>query len=142
VPAAPWAGSDQSHFTEQVHDRTNRTRRSGTPPRSPSPSRSGGRDDANRIIAISEPLARTVGWDRGDIVGRRVVALIPPALREAHVAGFSRHLTTGQAHVLGVQLTLPVLRKDGSEVPAPSSWSGLRRSAAPVYLAWIEPIAP
>jgi PAS domain S-box-containing protein len=144
VPAAPWAGSDQSHFTEQVHDRDE--------PDAPlwdaslvTASDRGvvAADDANRIIAISESLASTVGWDRADIVGRRVVALIPPSMREAHVAGFSRHLTTGEAHLLGVPLTLPVLRKDGSELTctflierAPSS------GGRPVYLAWIEPVAP
>jgi len=38
-----------------------------------------------------------------------VVTTIPPRLREAHVAGFSAHLSTGQAHVLGVALRLPAL---------------------------------
>ena len=85
--------------------------------------------------------ADAVGWDVDDLVGRRVVTLIPPQLREAHVAGFTRHLTTGAAHVLDVALTLPVLRADGSELQAtflvqraPTS----RGSA--VYLAWIEPL--
>jgi PAS domain S-box-containing protein len=49
-----------------------------------------------------------------DLVGRRIVALVPPELREAHVAGFSRHLTTGEARVLGVPVQLPALRADGS----------------------------
>lgn len=142
VPASPWGGTDQSQFVEQVHDRA-------TPdaPRwdadSVMESERGvvAADDANRIIAISAPLARTVGWEPAELVGRRVVALIPPALREAHVAGFSRHLTTGQAHVLDVPLTLPVLHRDGREIDcsflverAPS------HGGRPVYLAWIEPL--
>lgn len=142
VPPAPWAGTDQSQFTEQVHDRAH--------PEAPqwdatlvtdSGRRVVAADDANRIIAISAPLARTVGWAPEDIVGRRVVALIPPALREAHVAGFSRHLTTGQANVLGVPLTLPVLHRDGHEIAcrflverAPVG------GGRPVYLAWIDPV--
>ena len=62
-------------------------------------------------------------------------------LPEAHVAGFSRHLTTGEAHVLGVPLTLPVLCRDGSErlcrflVESPATTSGRR-----IYLAWIDPL--
>jgi PAS domain S-box-containing protein len=97
-------------------------------------------DDANRIIAVSRPLARMLGWRVEDLVGRRVVTIIPPRLREAHVAGFSTHLSTGQAHVLGVPLRLPALHADGREldcdylveaVPAGSGRS--------VYLAWIEP---
>jgi hypothetical protein len=74
-------------------------------------------------------------------VGRRVVALIPPELREAHVAGFSRHLTTGETNVLGVPLELPVLRRDGTQIRCSflieRAEVGTRR---PVYLAWIEPV--
>jgi PAS domain S-box-containing protein len=98
-------------------------------------------DDANRIIAISDPLARLLGWEAEQIVGRRVVALIPPELREAHVAAFSRHLTTGEAHVLGVPLELPVLRKDGTQVLC--SFLVERAevgTSRPVYVAWIEPL--
>jgi PAS domain S-box-containing protein len=100
-------------------------------------------DDANRIVAVSGPLARLLGWRPEDLVGRRVVTIVPPALREAHVAGFSRHLTTGEAHVLGVPLDLPVLRRDGSEVlcrfmveRAPVN------QGRSVYMAWIEPLEP
>jgi PAS domain S-box-containing protein len=98
-------------------------------------------DEANRIVAISRPLADLLGWDPAELTGRRVVAVIPPALREAHVAGFSRHLTTGEAHVLGVALVLPVLCKDGSEVRCRFL---VERAATahdrPIYLAWISPV--
>lgn len=70
-------------------------------------------DDSNRIVAISDAMADLVGWAPTDLAGRRIVTLIPHALREAHVAGFSRHLTTGKAHLLGLTLTLPVLHADG-----------------------------
>jgi len=142
VPAAPWAGADQEHFTELVHDRA--------VPHLPdwdttlvTESDRGvvAADDANRIVAISAPLARATGWDPAELVGRRVVVLIPPALREAHVAGFTRHLSTGQAHVLGVALELPVLRRDGSEVLCHFLVERADVSnGRPVYLAWISPI--
>ena len=98
-------------------------------------------DDGNRIVAVSRPFAELVGRSVDDLVGRRVVTVIPPHLREAHVAGFSRHLSTGQAHALGVPLELPVLRADGSEVlchflveRAPAS------GGRAVYVAWIDPL--
>ena len=142
VPASPWLGADQARFVDEIHDRV-------VPDASAwdatevtaSPRGVVAADDANRIIAISDSLARAVGWTREDLVGRRVVALIPPALREAHVAGFSRHLTTGEAHVLGVELELPVLHKDGTEIACTflieRTYAG---SGRPIYLAWIEPI--
>ena len=73
-------------------------------------------DDNNRVVALSAPAAQMLGWDVEDLTGRRVVTIIPERLREAHVAGFTRHLTTGESHVLGVPLELPVLRKDGTEL--------------------------
>ena len=98
-------------------------------------------DDGNRIVAVSRPFAALVGWSVEDLVGRRVVTVIPPHLREAHVAGFSRHLSTGQAHALGVPLELPVLRSDGSVVlchflveRAPAN------DGRAVYVAWIDPL--
>lgn len=96
-------------------------------------------DDANRIIAISRSLAELLEWDHDQLVGRRVVALIPPRLREAHVAGFSRHLSTGDAHVLGVPLSLPVLCADGSEIDRDFTIEQMSSdSGRSVHLAWFD----
>lgn len=74
-------------------------------------------------------------------VGCRVLTIVPPSLREAHVAGFSRHLSTGEARILGVPVTLPVLHKDGSEAHcrllverAPTG------SGRALYIASLEPL--
>jgi PAS domain S-box-containing protein len=99
-------------------------------------------DDANNIVAISRSLADALGWEVDELVGRRVVTLIPPELREAHVAGFSRHLNTGQAHALGMPLELPVLRRDHTRVMC--SFMVEQAPTNPgrsVYVAWIEPLA-
>jgi PAS domain S-box-containing protein len=99
-------------------------------------------DDANRILAISRPLADTLGWRPEDLVGRRIIAIVPPRFREAHVAGFTRHLTTGEAHALGVPLELPVLRADGSEVDCVFFIEAHRSAGGrAVYVAWITPHA-
>ncbi|HEY0134205.1 MAG TPA: ATP-binding protein [Nannocystis sp.] len=143
VSPSRWAGTGQERFTVDVHDRSG--------PAVPdwdaavvvgSQRGAVAADDANRIIAVSRPLADALGWDVDELVGRRVVALIPPELREAHVAGFTRHLTTGEAHVLGVPLRLPVLRADGTRLEcdflieqAPAT------TGRAVYIAWIDPIA-
>lgn len=98
-------------------------------------------DDNNRLIAVSVPAARLLGWDAADLTGRRVVTIVPPGLREAHVAGFTRHLTTGETHVLGIALQLPVLRADGTEVMCRFL---IERATAPagraVYVAWLDPV--
>lgn len=141
LPGA-WGGTALAHFETEVHDRLD--------PEHPdwdatlvTEATTGAiaADDANRIVAVSRSLAELLGWQVEDLVGRRVVTVIPPSLREAHVAGFSRHLSTGEAHALDVPLELPVLRADGSEVQcrflverAPAN------EGRALYVAWIDPI--
>jgi len=142
VSPAPWPGTAQQRFETDVNDRADRRLPDWddavvTGARGPVVAA----DDANRILAVSPALAEMLGWEADDLVGRRVVTLIPPQLREAHVAGFSRHLSTGEAHVLGVPLDLPVLARDGREVmctflveQAPTT------TGRAVYLAWLDPL--
>lgn len=98
-------------------------------------------DDTNRILAVSPAAAALLRWDAHDLVGRRVIELIPTSLHEAHLAGFTRHQTTGESHVIGTPLELPVLRSDGTEVRVGFL---LERARAPhgrsVYLAWLTPL--
>jgi PAS domain S-box-containing protein len=138
---SPWRGADDDAFAEQAHD-------GGAPLETGWDSSvvtdadrgAVAADDANRIVAVSRPLADALGHAPEDLVGRRVVTLVPKRFREAHVAGFTRHLSTGEAHVLGVPLDLPVLRRDGTEVACDvvieqtGTTSGRR-----VYLAWVSP---
>jgi PAS domain S-box-containing protein len=100
-------------------------------------------DDANRIIAVSRSLADLLQWEAAELVGRRIVAIVPHRFREAHIAGFTRHLTTGEAHVLGVELELPVLRRDGTEVLCTFLIESMGTAAGrTVYHASITPVRP
>jgi PAS domain S-box-containing protein len=116
APPAPWAGTAAPWFTGQateaglpVWDTTEVARSADLVVAA---------DDANRVIAVSRPLADLLAWEPDELVGRRLVTLIPPRLREAHVAGFTRYLATGQHRVLGAPVEVFVLRADGTELPA------------------------
>lgn len=139
-PPAPWAGTDQARFEVAVHDRADPRAAEWDVASVVEASRGViAADEANRVIAVSRSLADLLGWEIDELVGRRVVTIVPPALREAHVAGFSRHLSTGEAHVMGTPIEVPVLRRDGTALAcrllierAPAS------SGRTVYLAWID----
>ena len=73
-------------------------------------------DDANRIIYVNQAAGELLGWATDALVGQRLTVLIPPELREAHLAGFSRLQVTGQPRILGLTLHVPALRWDGSRV--------------------------
>lgn len=73
-------------------------------------------DDTNGIIAISQSALALLGYaDAGELVGRRLLWIIPPRLRQAHLAGFTLHLSNGRAPLLERPVSVPALRADGSE---------------------------
>jgi PAS domain S-box-containing protein len=75
-------------------------------------------DDTGRIIAISASALEMLGYDdAAQLVDKRLVAIIPPRFRQAHLAGFTLFFSTGRAPLLGRPVTVPALRCDGSEVP-------------------------
>jgi PAS domain S-box-containing protein len=74
-------------------------------------------DDANRIVAVSAPALELLGYDEpGQIVGRRLLAIIPDRFRQAHVAGLTMFLLVGRRPMIGRSVEVPALRRDGSEV--------------------------
>ena len=74
-------------------------------------------DRWNRIIAVSPQAAALLGWTPAELESRRLVTIIPPALRDAHVAAFTRQMLGGPARILGRSVDLPALHRDGREIP-------------------------
>jgi PAS domain S-box-containing protein len=74
-------------------------------------------DDHNRIVGASPAALALLGWTDDQLVGQRLLTVIPPAHREAHLAAFTRSVVEGVGRILGTPLRLPALRADGSEVP-------------------------
>ncbi len=140
APPSPWSGVDDQQFLTPVAPVTSSDGWDASAVLT-SERAVVAADGSNRIVAASEPLARLVGWQVADLVGRRLVTLVPPRLREAHVAGFSRHVTSGRSTILDVPLVLPVLHADGHEVRCRVLIQGLE-AAGPsrrLYLAWFDP---
>lgn len=92
-------------------------------------------DESNRIVAVSSAMTKIIGGHAHDLVGQRITTVIPPRLREAHIAGFTRFLATGHARVLGTWLELPVLRADGTEVDCHVRITAIAGSDRNLYLA-------
>ena len=97
-------------------------------------------DRWNRIIAVSEPAGELLGWKAAELEGRRLVTIIPPALRDAHVAAFTRQMLGAPARILGVPTDVPALHRDGHEVPVTLE---IERQAdshgRPIFVATLTP---
>jgi PAS domain S-box-containing protein len=75
-------------------------------------------DDANRIVNVSRHACDLLGYQEPDqLLGQRLVAIIPARYHQAHIAGFTLHLSNGRSPLLGRTVVVPVLRRDGTEIP-------------------------
>ena len=73
-------------------------------------------DDTNQIVAISPSALTLLGYARAaDVVGSRLISLIPTRYHQAHIAGFTLHLASGRGPLLGTRIAVPVLRADRTE---------------------------
>jgi len=74
-------------------------------------------NEASQIIAVSRAAAELLGYqDPAELVGSRIVAIIPERYRQAHLAGFTMYLLVGRNPLLHRAVRVPALRRDGTEV--------------------------
>lgn len=98
-------------------------------------------DESNRIIAVSPSAATLLGYDDPwDLVGLRLLTMIPERYHQAHVAGFTLMQLTGRSPLLGNAVQVPARRSDGSEVLV-SLLVRVERGedGRPVFVAELEP---
>lgn len=75
-------------------------------------------DEASIIVAASQPALDLLGYQRADeLLGRRVIVVVPARFHQAHIAGTTLHATNGRDNLLGVPINAPMVRADGTEVP-------------------------
>jgi len=96
-------------------------------------------DDQNRIVGASSTALELLEWSADELIGQRLLVVIPTSLRERHVAGFTRSVLLSEDGLLGQPLHVPALTRTGREVPIALI---LVRHPAPggrtVYLATLE----
>ena len=94
------------------------------------------------ITEFNASAERIFGYARDDVIGRQMVELlVPPRLREAHVAGLQHYLATGEGPVLGRRIEVPAVRADGSEFPIELSIVRAEMPGPPVFTAYARDIS-
>ena len=96
-------------------------------------------DEDGRIIEFNPAAERTFGYTLAEVRGRELhELLIPPALRDVHVAGMKRYLATGVSRILGRRLELAALRKDGTTIPVELVVVATRHEDRPAFMAYMR----
>ena len=90
-------------------------------------------DASGRIVEFNPAAERTFGYSREEALGRTMAELIvPPSLRERHIAAFARFVKTREASMFVRRVELTGMRADGSEFPVELALS--RVEAEPVLI--------
>lgn len=74
-------------------------------------------DQAGTIVLVNAETERLFGYDRQELLEKKVEVLIPERFRPAHPGLRSQYFTAPQARRMGAGRDLYGLRKDGSELP-------------------------
>jgi anti-sigma regulatory factor (Ser/Thr protein kinase) len=73
-------------------------------------------DDTDQVVAVSPSALALLGYDDPrQLVGSRLICIIPPRYHQAHIAGLTLHLASGRGPLLGNRITVPVLHADRTE---------------------------
>lgn len=98
-------------------------------------------DENSRILAINPAVQTTFGYSPEELIGQKMVALMPERFREAHAAGIARHLTTGTRNIPWNGIQLPALRKDGEEIPVEISFAAHSLNGATRFTGFIRDVS-
>ena len=82
-------------------------------------------DRKGSIVLVNARLEEMFGYERGDLIGHRIEALMPECYRDLHVEHVDRFFSQSHARPMGKGLDLHGLRKDGIEFPVEISLSPL-----------------
>lgn len=94
------------------------------------------------ITLVNKEFENLFGWLSPEAVGRPLTIIMPVAMRQAHLAGFSRMLATGKPQVLNQIIRLPALSKSGREFIAEHFIIGEKREGQWVFGAAIRETMP
>jgi len=80
-------------------------------------------DATGTMTYVNAEALRLLDQPEDKMIGAPVTTIIPERFHQAHWAGLSRYLATGESRLIGSTVTLWARRQDGSEVPVELSLS-------------------
>ena len=79
-------------------------------------------DERSVLQSVNPAGERLFGYSAADLVGSPLTRLMPERMRAPHAEGIARYLATGRRNIPWSALRLPILTRDGREVPAEISF--------------------
>ncbi len=98
-------------------------------------------DHQGRVVEFNPAAERTFGYSREAALGREMADLIVPEdLREAHRAGLSRYLASGEARVLDQRIEIDAVDAGGRRFPVELTITRLQLDGDPIFTGQLRDI--
>jgi PAS domain S-box-containing protein len=98
--------------------------------------------DARGVITNINPFALTeFGYEKEELMGQQIEALIPSRFRAMHVHDRENYTHNPQNRAMGLGLDLYARRKDGSEFPVEVSLGNYENSGNKYIIAFLSNIS-
>jgi two-component system cell cycle sensor histidine kinase/response regulator CckA len=99
-------------------------------------------DASGQIVEFNPAAEQLLGYTRGEVLGQPLATvLIPEHLRDAHHAGFARHLTTGESTIMGQRIESLARRSDGALIPVELTVVRTDLPDAPYFTGFIRDLS-
>ena len=99
-------------------------------------------DEHARVQEWNGQAERLLGWSRAEMIGQSIIdTFIVPAMRETRRQGMQRFLATGDSAMVNQRVEIPVLRRDGVEIPVEVSVAHVPRRGGHLFIAFMHDIS-
>lgn len=95
-------------------------------------------DERGEIVLVNRQTERMFGYERAELLGRRVERLLPERFVERHVGHRAGYMEDPRTREMGVGLELAGRRKDGSEFPVDISLSAVDEGDGRLVTAFVR----
>lgn len=80
-------------------------------------------DTKDTVLTWNRGAEEIFGYKAEEIIGKRVITIIPKRYRARHLNGIKKFLATGEKHLIDKKFELEALKRDGTEIPVELSLS-------------------
>jgi PAS domain S-box-containing protein len=98
-------------------------------------------DDSGRIVMVNNQAEALFGYERAELVGLPVEALIPEQQRQVHTAHRLRYRASPKVRAMGAGLGLRGQRRDGTEFPVEVSLSPVPTASGNRVIAAVRDVS-
>jgi PAS domain S-box-containing protein len=99
-------------------------------------------DHQGRIIEFNPAAEKCFGYERADVIGRRLSEImIPERYREAHERGLRRYLSGRRGSFVGRRIEIHAMRADGTEFPVEVAIGVAKGADGPIFIGYLQDIS-